>query len=158
MHTSSDKLVKSQCLRRCGAIFQKFPGTEYFEPEILKELRRLLVIQVPNLPKSVVGQKSSSSMLELINAFSMSTSLSSEMLTGDSGGEFILKHALLCLSQCPEGATNASLSTLFSTIENLLSLSSESPNFDSNPITPLLPTLLDQFYQRLNKYDDLRKS
>ena len=80
------------------------------------------------------------------------------MLMGDNGGEFILKHALLCLSQCPEDATNASLSTLLNTIENLLSLSSDSPNFKSNPINPLLPTLLEQFYQRLNKYDDLRKS
>ena len=75
VHTITDKLVKSQCLRRCGAIFQKFPDTEFFEPDILKELRRLLVIQVPNLPKSVVGQRSSSAMLELINAFSRSISL-----------------------------------------------------------------------------------
>ena len=158
VRAKSIKLVRSQCLRRFGAIFEKFPDISFFEQSMLKELRRLLVIHVPGLPKSVVGQSSTSSMLELIAAFTASASLSSEMLSGGEGGEFILKNAMLCLSKCPEGAASASLSTLLSAIENLLSQCDENTSFESNPLSPLIPTLLEEFFQRLNKYDDLRKS
>ena len=154
------RVLRTQCLRRFGSIFLKFPDMD-FGDVIFDHLRSLIVAHAENLPNSVVGQVASSAMLELVVSITASRFLSRKMLNG--AGSRILECSLRCLSKCPpsgDHGPSVSLIGVLTLVENLLSMEEdeEEMGFHENPLIPLLPTLLEEFYIRLKQFDDLKRS